>query len=51
MEGYLVRHNEMADAAALGGFVPYLDVVTAGEDEGQPADDGADAAAPGGDRQ
>jgi hypothetical protein len=38
MEGYLVRHNEMADAAALGGFVPYLDVVAAGEEEALPAD-------------
>ncbi len=37
MEGYLVRHNEMAGADALGGFVPYLDVVTAGEQEAVPA--------------
>jgi hypothetical protein len=51
MEGYLVRHNEMADAAALGGFVPYLDVVTAGDEEALPADDATDAAAREGDRQ
>lgn len=37
MEGYLVRHNEMAGADALGGFVPYLDVVAAGEQEALPA--------------
>lgn len=37
MEGYLVRHNEMAGADALGGFVPYLDVVAAGEEEALPA--------------
>jgi hypothetical protein len=51
MEGYLVRHNEMADAATLGGFVPYLDVVTAGDEEALPADDATDAAAREGDRQ
>ena len=51
MEGYLVRHNEMADAAALGGFVPYLDVVTAGDEEALPTDDATDAAAREGDRQ
>jgi negative regulator of sigma E activity len=53
MEGYLVRHNEMADAATLGGFVPYLDVVAAGEEEALPAPP-ADAATPatdGDDRQ
>jgi negative regulator of sigma E activity len=38
IEGYLVRHNEMADAAALGGFVPYLDVVAAGGEEALPAE-------------
>jgi hypothetical protein len=43
MEGYLVRHNEMAGADALGGFVPYLDVVAAGEEEAVP-ERGADAA-------
>jgi hypothetical protein len=31
MEGYLVRHSEMAGADALGGFVPYLDVVAAND--------------------
>ena len=51
MEGYLVRHNEMADAATLGGFVPYLDVVTAGDEQALPADDSTDAAAREGDRQ
>jgi hypothetical protein len=44
MEGYLVRHNEMANADALGGFVPYLDVVTAEETE--PAEAVPAAAAP-----
>jgi len=33
MEGYLVRHSEMMGGDALGGFVPYLDVVAAGEPE------------------
>ena len=51
MEGYLVRHNEMADAAALGGFVPYLDVVTAGDEEALPTNDPAEAAAREDDRQ
>ena len=32
MEGYLVRHNEMAGGDALGGFVPYLDVVASDAD-------------------
>jgi hypothetical protein len=36
LEGYLVRHSEMAGGDALGGFVPYLDVV-AGEDAAAPA--------------
>jgi hypothetical protein len=39
MEGYLVRHSEMAGTDALGGFVPYLDVVAAGEQEAVPAAD------------
>ena len=54
MEGYLVRHNEMAGADALGGFVPYLDVVAAGEQEALPAraaDAAGDAPARGDDRQ
>jgi hypothetical protein len=54
MEGYLVRHNEMAGADALGGFVPYLDVVAAGEQEALPAraaDAAGDAPAREGDRQ
>jgi hypothetical protein len=51
MAGYLVRHNEMANADALGGFVPYLDVVTAEETDtadaapaaaAKPADDDQD---------
>jgi len=33
MEGYLVRHSEMVGGDALGGFVPYLDVVASGESE------------------
>jgi hypothetical protein len=37
MEGYLVRHNEMAGADALGGFVQYIDVVAAGKPESMPA--------------
>jgi anti-sigma factor RsiW len=47
MEGYLVRHNEMAGADALGGFVPYLDVVAAGQSDAvaAPAAPEADAAA------
>lgn len=28
MEAYLVRHNEMVSDGGLGGFVPYVDVVT-----------------------
>jgi len=28
MEAYLVRHNEMVSGGGLGGFVPYVDVVT-----------------------
>lgn len=28
LEAYLVRHNELSADAALGGFVPYVDVVT-----------------------
>jgi hypothetical protein len=44
MEGYLVRHNEMANADALGGFVPYLDVVTAEAPEAAPAEGTAPAA-------
>jgi hypothetical protein len=36
LEGYLVRHSEMAGDDALGGFVPYLDVV-AGEGATAPA--------------
>jgi negative regulator of sigma E activity len=43
MAAYLVRHNEMAGADQLGGFVPYLDVVAAGETEA--VEPGADAAA------
>ncbi len=44
MEAYLVRHNEMVSDGGLGGFVPYVDVVTrerdgadaqSGEDDGQ----------------
>ena len=50
MEGYLVRHNEMAGADALGGFVPYLDVVAAGEQEAVPAR-GTEAPVSEGDRQ
>ena len=33
MEGYLVRHSEMAGGDGLGGFMPYLDVVAGGEAE------------------
>jgi negative regulator of sigma E activity len=33
LEGYLVRHSEMVGGDGLGGFVPYLDVVAAGEPE------------------
>jgi negative regulator of sigma E activity len=54
MEGYLVRHNEMAGADALGGFVPYLDVVAAGEQEAVPAgaaEASGDAPVRGNDRQ
>jgi hypothetical protein len=44
MEGYLVRHNEMANADALGGFVPYLDVVTAEQPEAAAAAPSAESA-------
>ena len=40
IEAYLVRHNQMIAADGLGGFVPYVDVVS----NGQPAA-AADAAA------
>lgn len=33
MEAYLVRHNEMVSDGGLGGFVPYVDVVTRERDE------------------
>lgn len=47
MEGYLVRHSEMAGADALGGFVPYLDVVAADDAvEAPAAAETAPAAAP-----
>lgn len=36
MEGYLVRHNELAGGDALGGFVPYLDVVAADDSGAAP---------------
>jgi len=43
IEAYLVRHNQMISDDGLGGFVPYVDVVS----NGQPtaADAAADAAA------
>ena len=41
MEAYLVRHNEMVSDGGLGGFVPYVDVVTRERDgaSGTGADD------------
>jgi len=41
IEAYLVRHNQMIANDGLGGFVPYVDVVS----NGQPAA-GADSSAP-----
>ena len=41
MEAYLVRHNEMVNGGGLGGFVPYVDVVTRERDDG--GTDGAQA--------
>ena len=40
MEAYLVRHNEMVSGGGLGGFVPYVDVVTRERDGA--SDTGAD---------
>jgi anti-sigma factor RsiW len=42
MEAYLVRHNEMVSGGGLGGFVPYVDVVTRERDGA--SDNGADNA-------
>ena len=41
LEAYLVRHNQMLAADALGGFVPYVDVVAR-----DPARSAAEAALP-----
>lgn len=38
MEAYLVRHNEMVGDGGLGGFVPYVDVVTRERDDASAAD-------------
>jgi negative regulator of sigma E activity len=46
MEAYLVRHNEMVSDGGLGGFVPYVDVVTRERDGASDNEDG-DAAASG----
>lgn len=43
LEAYLVRHNQMATDAALGGFVPYVDVVTS--DPSETGDSGVAAGA------
>jgi hypothetical protein len=40
LQGYLVRHNAMAAGGGVGGFMPYVDVVT------QDAEGGPAAAAP-----
>jgi negative regulator of sigma E activity len=40
MEAYLVRHNEMVSDGGLGGFVPYVDVVTRERDHA--SDNGSD---------
>lgn len=42
IEAYLVRHNQMIAADGLGGFVPYVDVVS----NGQPAASADTTAAP-----
>jgi negative regulator of sigma E activity len=42
MEAYLVRHNEMVNGGGLGGFVPYVDVVT--RERGDASGDGTDNA-------
>jgi len=47
IEAYLVRHNQMIAADGLGGFVPYVDVVS----NGQPAAAADTAAAPESDGQ
>jgi hypothetical protein len=39
MEAYLVRHNEMVSDGGLGGFVPYVDVVTRERDDSPAAGD------------
>lgn len=46
MEAYLVRHNELVSGDGLGGFVPYVDVVTRERGDGD-SDDSGDAASDG----
>jgi negative regulator of sigma E activity len=50
MEAYLVRHNEMVSDGGLGGFVPYVDVVTRARDAATDPDAG-DPQASGDDKQ
>jgi hypothetical protein len=40
MEAYLVRHNQMLAPDGLGGFVPYVDVVSS-DKAGDPVEAGA----------
>jgi negative regulator of sigma E activity len=53
MEAYLVRHNEMVSDGGLGGFVPYVDVVTRERDGASDAGagDAGDAQVSEGDKQ
>jgi hypothetical protein len=37
LQAYLVRHNAMAAGDGVGGFLPYVDVVTQEADAGRPA--------------
>jgi hypothetical protein len=45
IEAYLVRHNQMIADDGLGGFVPYVDVVSNGQPNAADAADAAAAAA------
>ena len=49
LEAYLVRHNQMLANDGLGGFVPYVDVVTRDPAAAQESDETAAAENPGAD--